>query len=99
MRVQKVLLSCLLSFVILFFSLSPAFAVTLPEPTDRVIPPKPNGAVIFPEGASDGIDWQGVTDDMWELLFTGGKAVDRYFKISYTGFEREQKRDLFSMLV
>ncbi len=75
MRVQKVLLSCLLSFVILFFSLSPAFAVTLPEPTDSVLPPKPNGAVIFPEGASDGIDWQGVTDDMWELLFTGEKRT------------------------
>ncbi len=73
MKVKKLLLSCLLSFLMLLFSVLPAFAALPNKITDTVIPPKPNGAVVFPAGASTNVDWEGLADDMWELLFTGTK--------------------------
>ena len=73
MKKQKLLLSGLLSLLILLLTVSPAFAVSPRVATEFVTPPKPNGAVVFPEDASTNIDWDGLTEDMWNLLFTGTK--------------------------
>ena len=75
MKKQKPLISGFLSLLILLLIASPAFAASPRVTTEFVTPPKPNGAVVFPEGASTNIDWDGLTEDMWDLLFTGEKRT------------------------
>ena len=73
MKKQKLLISGFLSLLILLLTASPAFAASPRVTTEFVTPPKPNGAVVFPVDASTNVDWEGLADDMWKLLFTGTK--------------------------
>ena len=75
MKKQNLLLSGFLSLLILLLTVSPAFAVSPRVTTESVIPPEPDGAVVFPQGATTNINWDGLTEDMWDLLFTGEKRT------------------------
>ena len=71
MKKRNAGLALLLSILLLASTCLPAFAAAPREYTIAVTPPEPNAAVPTLDGVTPGIDWEGVVNDAWNLLFTG----------------------------
>ena len=71
MKKRNACLSLLLCVLLLAATCLPAFAATPRVYTVEVTPPEPDAAVPMLDGVTPGIDWEGVVNDAWELLFTG----------------------------
>ncbi|MBR6313723.1 MAG: hypothetical protein IKR49_03680, partial [Clostridia bacterium] len=71
MKKRNACLSLLLCVLLLAATCLPAFAATPRVYTVEVTPPEPDAAVPMLDGVTPGIDWDGVVNDAWELLFTG----------------------------